>query len=59
MESGDQDLHITPTLRGEGAELNGEVSHWSGPLADVEQSAGRFSSADWVVEDSSQLGSEG
>jgi hypothetical protein len=48
MESG---LRIPPTLGGEGEELNGEVSHWSGPLAEVEQSAGRFSPAVWVVED--------
>ena len=58
MKSGDQYLRIPPTLGGEGAELNGELSQWSGPL-DVELSAGRFSSADSVVEDSSQLCSEG
>lgn len=45
-ERGDQGLCIPPSLGGESVELNGEVNHWSGPLADVEQSAGRFSSAD-------------
>ena len=53
VESGNQCLSIPPTLGGEGTELNGEVSHWSGPLADVKQSAVRFSSANWVVEDRS------
>ncbi|XP_029559595.1 trace amine-associated receptor 6-like [Salmo trutta] len=52
LKSGDQFLRIPPTLGSEGAELNCEISHWFGPLADVEQSAGRFSSDDWVVEDS-------
>jgi hypothetical protein len=39
-------IRIPPTL--------GKVSHWSGPSEEVEQSAGRFSFANWVVEDSSQ-----
>jgi hypothetical protein len=49
VDSGDQGLCIPPTLGGEGAELNAKVSHWSGPWADVEQSAGRFSSSGWVA----------
>ena len=60
MESGDQCLSIPPTLGGEWVELNGEVSHWSGPLAEVEQSASRFSSANWGVKaQQSMLSSEG
>jgi hypothetical protein len=47
------------TLSGEGAELNGEVSRWSGPMVKVEQSATHILSANCVVEDLSQLNSEG
>ena len=36
VDSCNQCIRIIPTLSAEGAELNAEVTHWSGTLAEVE-----------------------